>query len=63
MKKFGETMLFSGGAEDTPLVSVGHFVQPGSLHHGDCSLVISQGSQMIRLSPETMKAILKWYER
>ena len=66
MKQIGDKMLFSGGAEETPRVEVVQWINSGSLHDGDLTFVISQGEgpgrTSIVLSPETMKAILKWYE-
>jgi len=63
-RNLGERMMFSGGAEETPLVSVGSFSMPGSLHDGDKNLMISQGKgKTVRLSVETMKAIIAWAEK
>lgn len=61
-RKVGEQMSFTGGAEDTPLVTVSKFIRPFSLHHGDKMLTIEQNGVCILLSPETMKAILHWAE-
>jgi hypothetical protein len=57
----GESMSFSGGAEETPTVRVVKYFCPGSLHHGEKTLVISQEGESIVLSPGTMQAILEWY--
>jgi hypothetical protein len=66
MKQIGDKMLFSGGAEETPAVEVVRFKCPGSMHNGDSTLRIVQfqkgAAQVVELSPETMKAILKWFE-
>ena len=62
MKKPGETMMFTGGAEETPCVMISTHHAPGAMTHNDPTLVISQGDRLVRLSPETMKAILEWYE-
>ena len=56
-------MTFTGGAEVSPTVQVSRFVSPLSLHHGNPTFLIKQGEdRFVFLSPETMKAILKWYE-
>jgi hypothetical protein len=57
---YNETMGFTGGAEDTPIVTVGMYVAPGSMNHGEKHFIIKQNGQTIRLSPDTMQAILKW---
>lgn len=62
MKRQGETMLFSGGAECTPKVVVSRYYDPVSLHNGDVNFKIEQNGSMVALSPETMRAILKWYD-
>ena len=61
-RQVGESMSFSGGAELTPTATVARFVSPGSMHHADVNLRIHQGDRYVNLSPETMAAILKWYE-
>jgi hypothetical protein len=61
MRKVGERCAFSGGAEHTPIVRVVRFQEPRSLHNGDKSLAIIQNGQTVLVSPETMKAILDWY--
>lgn len=53
-------MGFSGGAETTPIVTIGIFCSPGSLNSGEKNFIIEQGSQQIRLSEKTMQAILAW---
>lgn len=58
----GSTMAFSGGAEETPIVKVSRFRAPGSLNDGRPTLIIIQNNHATQLSPETMRAILKWYE-
>jgi hypothetical protein len=63
MKKVGDTMLFTGGAEKTPQVTVSTFLCPGSLNNGKRNLKITQDGVTIELSPETMEAILEWYYR
>jgi hypothetical protein len=64
MQKIGSTMTFTGGAEVSPTVQVSRFVSPlGRFHYGDPTFLIKQGEdRFVILSPETMKAILKWYE-
>jgi hypothetical protein len=62
MKKIGETMLFSNGAEITPAVTVDRFYAEGSMHHLNTTFTIRQNGQTVQLSPETMRAILKWYQ-
>lgn len=64
-RSVGENSLFTGGAEDTPHVSVYTFRCPGSLHDGDKTLRISQnsGTQVVSLSIETMKKIIEWAEK
>lgn len=61
-KKLNDSMAFSGGAEETPLVRVARFRAPGSLHDRSVTLFIQQGSNTIHLSPDTMRAILAWYD-
>lgn len=62
-RKVGDKMLFSGGAEHTPAVTVDRFRDPGSMHSGEITFKIEQGmGHHIFLSPGTMRAILKWYE-
>ena len=66
-------MTFTGGAEVSPTVQVSRFVSPLSLIRKSdplrrrilelLRLLIEQGEdRFVILSPETMKAILKWYE-
>jgi hypothetical protein len=63
MQKIGSTMTFTGGAEASTTVQVSRCASPLSLHHGDPTFLIEQGEvRFVILSPETMKAILKWYE-
>ncbi len=66
MKKFTDSMLFTGGAEPTPIVVVSKFSQPGSLNNGEPTLIIRQEVSgyvvEVTLSPETMKSIIAWYE-
>ena len=60
IRKIGETMLFSGGAEDTPKVMVSEYIAPGSLHHRDKTLEIEQNGRYVFLSVETMESIIAW---
>jgi len=60
-KELGEGVLFTGGAELTPEVTVVPFHSPGSLNHGRKTLMIAQGKNAVTLSPETMESILEWY--
>ena len=63
MKKSGEMMCFTGGAEASPLVKVGKYHCAGSVNDGKPSLYIAQGEKdVVILSPETMQAILEWYK-
>lgn len=66
MKKLGDTMMFSGGAEPTPQVKVVSFNAHGSMNDGKPTFIITPAgmspSQGLMLSPGTMKAILAWYE-
>jgi hypothetical protein len=65
MRKVGDRMAFSGGAEDTPIVQVTRFISDGfesSMNDGDTTLQIHQGNKMIQLSPETIQDILDWYK-
>lgn len=62
-RTFEERMAFTGGAEDTPTVSVGKFVCFGSLNDGEKNLRIAQLGQIVQLSLETMKAIIDWAEK
>lgn len=61
MKAIKETMAFSGEAEETPIVEVGIHKCVGSLNHGRPNLIIKQGNQEVRISPETLQSILSWY--
>jgi hypothetical protein len=61
MRNLNERMSFTGGAEVTPTVSVVHFRCPGSLNNNQPSLRIEQEDQAVTVSPETLRAILKWY--
>lgn len=64
MRKQGETMMFTGGAEPTPSVEVTRFQAHGSMNDGKPTLKITQGVEgYVLLSPDTIKAILAWYER
>jgi hypothetical protein len=66
MRKIGDKMCFSGGAEETPHVEVVKWIDHLSLHDGDPTFKITQGEgagmQSVILSPETLKEILRWYE-
>ena len=71
MRELGSKMGFTGGAEPTPFVTVTSFNAPGSMHHGDTTFMISHDPPRedgtitgsgIMVSPETMRAILAWYE-
>jgi hypothetical protein len=61
MRKIGEVMLFTGGAETTPRVEVIQYHTRGSLNSGNTSFLISQDGKEVVLSPETLAAILQWY--
>lgn len=67
-RKLGEKMVFTGGAENTPMVTVGFFVASESLNHEEKNLRIRQFNEetgkeeMVVLSPETMREILRWAE-
>ena len=60
-RKLGDQMSFTGGAEHTPKVTVARWPVTG-MHYGDRTFLIEQEGHIIFLSPETMKAILQWYE-
>lgn len=63
-RNIGESMCFTGGAEHTPRVTVTRYNDPGSLHHGDKTLMIAdtQTGQGVCLSPQTIKEILRWVD-
>lgn len=67
-RSLGEKMYFTGGAENTPMVTVGFFNAPLSLNHGEKNFRIRQFNpetrreEMVILSMETMRAILQWGE-
>ena len=61
-KALGETMLFSGGAECTPKVTVSRFHMVGSLHNNEPALLIDTVQGRVLISPQTMKDIISWYE-
>ena len=61
MKKLGETMMFTGGAEITPKVKVVRSSHLGCEH--EQVLDIEQGmGGIVNISPDTLRAILKWYD-
>jgi len=60
MRKYGERMSFSGGAENTLSVQVSRHNCPGSLHDGDITLRITQGEEQVHISPDTFQSILDW---
>lgn len=65
MRKVGDRMAFTGGAEDTPIVQVSRFISDGfesSMNDGDITLEIHQGNQKVQVSPETIQSILNWYK-
>ncbi len=63
LQPLGASMGFTGGAEETPFVTVVRFIQPGSVHHNDKVLFIKQDeTSHIRLSVQTMKDIIAWAE-
>ena len=57
-----ECMSFTGGAEPTPTVTVVRYRCPGNLNNGEPSLLIEQGGRTVMVSPETLTAILNWYQ-
>ena len=62
MKKVGDTMAFTGGAEDTPVVIVGACDSShGPMHMGDKVLIITQDKVKVVISPQTLESILAWY--
>ena len=63
MRDLNERMMFSGGAEETPTIQVVRFRCPGSMNDGNRSLFIEQAGESVMISPETMQAILDWYNR
>jgi hypothetical protein len=62
MKKPGSAMLFTGGAGQTPKVTVDRYPVPG-IHFGDKVLRIEQGTAAIILDAKTFEAILEWYKK
>jgi hypothetical protein len=66
--KPAERCSISNGAEPTPTVEAGHYFCPGSMHDGDRTIKITQYNaysckeESVILSPETMKAIIRWNE-
>ena len=62
MRSLNESMSFTGGAEVTPTVRVVRFQCPGSLNNAQPSLLIEQGDHAVMVSPETLRAILDWYQ-
>lgn len=63
MKKVGDSCSFTGGAEETPKVTVEQYRKPGSMQDGDLTLKIEQNGQTVCLSPGTMLDILTWFNR
>jgi len=63
MKKIGDSCSFTGGAEETPKITVQRYRKPGSLQGGDLTLKIEQNGQTVCLSPGTMLDILAWFDR
>lgn len=61
MRKVGDCVLFTGGAESTPEVSVERYRHPFSLQDGENTLRIAQGDSSVVVSPATLQAILDWY--
>ena len=61
MKNLHDKMSFTGGAELTPTVEVVKFRCPGSMNDGDRAIIIEQGGESVMISPETLQAILNWY--
>jgi hypothetical protein len=61
-KKLGDSMIFTGGAEQSPTAIVSKWNCPGSMHNGETTLKILSGATSIELSPDTMRAILAWYD-
>jgi hypothetical protein len=66
-KPIGSRMIFSGGAEPSPLVEIVQNTEPG-LHYGEKIFFVHASSLLdneegVKLSAETMKAILEWGER
>lgn len=61
MKNLGDKMMFTGGAETTPKVKVVESLRVG--HEGEQVLEIEQGMEsIVNISPDTLRAILKWYD-
>lgn len=54
--------MFTGGAEVTPEVEVARYYSPDSMNHLAPTLNIKQGNAIVQVSPDTLRAILKWYE-
>lgn len=65
-KKIGETMLFTGGAEDSVRAEIIGFHAPGSMNHGEKTIRFSPAmtpcSYGVSVSPKTLRSILKWAE-
>jgi hypothetical protein len=61
MKKLGEKMVFTGGAEVSPKVEITEYYQPGSMNHREQAISITQGNTTVQISPLTLVAILRWY--
>lgn len=73
-RKVGDKMSFTGGAENTPTVTVARFQSPDSLNTGELQLRIKQEQprrdnysgcayETVCLSLETMKEIIEWAEK
>ena len=63
MKKVGDSCSFTGGAEETPKITVERYRKPGSLQSGALTLKVEQNGQTVYLSPGTMLDILTWWGR
>lgn len=68
MQDLHTKMAFTGGNETTPVVEVVRFHNPGFIgpsmaRGGSRALIIEQDGESVMISPETLQAILDWYNK
>lgn len=63
-RKIGESMIFTGGAEESVQVEVIGFHAPGSMNHGDKTLRFNTAMQScsygVSISPSTLQSVMDW---
>ncbi len=59
-RRLHETILITGGAEETPRITISKFNCPGSLNHGEKTMLIEQDGKRIQLSLQSIETIVAW---